>query len=81
MRGRWRIEGRPLWFKGLRWRNDSWRLSGRGKRSKSKGEASGGRVEIETDHDSTAVMEARLRFWSIQEVWRSSEERVALTES
>jgi hypothetical protein len=41
-----------------------------GRGVKSKGEASGGYVEIETHHDSMADMEARLRFWSIQEVWK-----------
>jgi hypothetical protein len=33
-----------------------------GRGVKSKGEASGGCVEIEIHHDSMAVMEARLRF-------------------
>ena len=45
-----------------------WVEEGRG--VKSKGEASGGCVEIQTHHGSMPAMEARLRFWSIQEVWK-----------
>jgi hypothetical protein len=33
-------------------------------------EKQGGRVEIEIHNDSMAIMEARLRFWSIQKVWK-----------